>query len=423
MELTNAKFKPSDVGVIPIDWNVYKLRELAQIKDGTHQTPRYVDVGVPFYSVETVTDNNFDKTKFISESEHKLLTKSFRIEKGDVLMTRIGSIGQCRYVDWEPNASFYVSLALLKFKNNCTAIYFSQYSNSLAFRREIELNSLLHAIPKKINLGQLGEIKIAAPSKELEQKAIASTLSDVDDMIAKLEKLIEKKKAVKQGAMQQLLTPPHKGGKRLAGFSGEWVEMRIEEITRNIIDYRGVTPKKLGLDWGNGNIVALSAGNVKKGFIDYKSECYLGSEALYKRWMRNGDVQKDDIVFTLEAPLGNLALIPDDRKYILSQRTILLQVKKDSCCSKFIFQLFMSDSFQKKIASEATGSTAQGIKRKSFEKLAVFVPNSLEEQRLISKVLFDLDNESDSLEGALYKYIQIKQGMMQELLTGRTRLI
>ena len=101
----------------------------------------------------------------------------------------------------------------------------------------------------------------------------------------------------------------------------DWSRDSIDYITRNIIDYRGRTPKKLGMDWGGGDIVALSAGNVKKGFIDFDTDCYFGSEELYSRWMTTGDPEKNDIVFTLEAPLGNVALIPDDRKYILSQRT------------------------------------------------------------------------------------------------------
>jgi hypothetical protein len=99
------------------DWQVKRLGELATIRDGTHQTPRYVESGIPFYSVEHVTSGDFSNTKFISEEEHRFLTRSVRIEKGDILMTRIGSIGDCKLVDWDVEASFYVSLALLKIRN------------------------------------------------------------------------------------------------------------------------------------------------------------------------------------------------------------------------------------------------------------------------------------------------------------------
>ncbi|MCD6367448.1 MAG: restriction endonuclease subunit S, partial [Bacteroidales bacterium] len=97
-------------------WEKKKLGEICEIYDGTHQTPKYVNNGIPFFSVENITQNNFENTKYISEKEHRLLTKKWKIERGDILMTRIGSLGDCKLVDWDVNASFYVSLALLKMK-------------------------------------------------------------------------------------------------------------------------------------------------------------------------------------------------------------------------------------------------------------------------------------------------------------------
>ncbi|MGL6623385.1 restriction endonuclease subunit S [Aeromonas veronii] len=202
----------------------------------------------------------------------------------------------------------------------------------------------------------------------------------------------------------------------------DWSTPTINEITNNIIDYRGRTPKKLGMEWGGGNILALSAGNVKKGFIDYRAECYFGSDELYRKWMTSGHAQKDDIVFTMEAPLGNAALIPDEKRYILSQRTVLLQIAKSKINPKFIIQYFLSDLFQKYISDCATGSTAQGIKRATFEQMFVAVPLRLEEQTAIANVLSDSDALIGSLEQLIAKKQAIKSATMQQLLTGRTRL-
>lgn len=196
----------------------------------------------------------------------------------------------------------------------------------------------------------------------------------------------------------------------------DWNLKSIESITKNIIDYRGVTPKKLGMEWGNGTIVALSAGNVKKGYIDFNSECYLGSEELYRRWMRNGDPQKNDIAFTLEAPLGNIALIPDNKKYILSQRTILLQIDRTNFSAFYVFQYLISTSFQNYISATATGSTAQGIKRKTFETLTIAAPSNLAEQNSIANALSDTDNLIKGLEIFIDKKRSIKKGAMQKLL-------
>ena len=200
--LTGKKRLPGFTG----EWYYTTIGEHCYVFDGTHQTPKYTASGIPFYSVENVTSNDFSNTKFISEEEHELLTTKQRIEKGDILMTRIGSIGDCKYVNWDVNASFYVSLALIKCKDTINSQFLSYYSNSTYFKKEIEIRSLLTAIPQKINLGPISEIRLNIPSDIKEQQAIASILSDMDNEIEALEQKLDKTRQIKQGMMQQLLT-------------------------------------------------------------------------------------------------------------------------------------------------------------------------------------------------------------------------
>lgn len=188
-------------------WKSMLLGDIAEVKDGTHQTPQYVKSGgKPFYSVENVTADDFKNVKHISLEEHKALTSNYRIEKGDVLMTRIGSIGCCKYVDWDVDASFYVSLALLKINEKYDSKFISYLSNIKSFKEEVMLNSLVFAIPQKINLGNISLIKVYIPTSKAEQTAIANILSDCDSEIAELEEKRDKYKEIKQGMMQQLLT-------------------------------------------------------------------------------------------------------------------------------------------------------------------------------------------------------------------------
>ena len=121
-------------------------------------------------------------------------------------MTRIGSIGVCKYVDWEVNASFYVSLALLKINKNYSARFICHYSHCEFFKKELELNSLQFAYPQKINLGQISKVKLIIPADIEEQTRIAQILSDMDAEIEKLEQQLAKQKMLKQGMMQVLLT-------------------------------------------------------------------------------------------------------------------------------------------------------------------------------------------------------------------------
>lgn len=188
------------------EWEKKTLGEIATIKDGTHQTPKYVTSGVPFYSVEQVTSGDFKNTKYISTEEHRFLTRSFKIEKDDILMTRIGSIGDCKLIDWDVEASFYVSLALLKIIPAVSSAFIAQYSKCKAFKEEVELHSLPSAVPKKINLGPISNVIVHLPPTFEEQSAIATVLSDMDAEITALEKRRDKTKALKQGMMQELLT-------------------------------------------------------------------------------------------------------------------------------------------------------------------------------------------------------------------------
>ena len=192
-------------------------------------------------------------------------------------------------------------------------------------------------------------------------------------------------------------------------------------ISQKIMDYRGRTPRKLAMNWGGGEIPALSAGNVRKGFIDFSAECYFGSEELYQRWMTQGGTEKGDVLFTTEAPLGNVALVPDGRKYILSQRTILIRCAPGKALNEYTFQLLLSEKFQRILLDYSSGSTAKGIQRRRFEKLQIALPK-LEEQREIATALSDMDALLDGLDRLIAKKRAIKQATMQQLLTGQTRL-
>ncbi len=188
------------------EWETRRLGDLATIKDGTHQTPKYVESGIPFYSVEHITSDDFTNTKLISDEEHRFLTRSVKIEKGDILMTRIGSIGVCKLIDWDVKASFYVSLALIKVKAGSSASFISHYSRTDSFKTEVELHSLQSAIPKKINLGPISDVRIKLPPTLAEQTAVAEVITDMDTELSALEQRRKKTCSLKQGVIQELLT-------------------------------------------------------------------------------------------------------------------------------------------------------------------------------------------------------------------------
>ncbi len=200
--LTGKKRLPGFDG----EWEDVCLADVVKIYDGTHQTPNYVDAGVPFYSVEHVTKNDFSQTKFVSEQVFIDECRRVKIEKGDILMTRIGDIGTAKLVDWDVRASFYVSLSLIKSNvNRVHSPFLAEVINSDRFQRELWKRTIHVAFPKKINLGEIGLCTLKIPSLE-EQRQIADLLSSAQQKIIKYEDDLVRLREEKRALMQQLLT-------------------------------------------------------------------------------------------------------------------------------------------------------------------------------------------------------------------------
>jgi len=403
-------YKQTEVGVIPEDWEVKKLGDLCRsIVDGTHFTPRYVNDGIPFYSVENVTANNFTDTKFISLKEHSELTKRCKPEKGDILLTRIGSLGDTKLIDWDVNASIYVSLALLKPSDQVLGDYLYRYSESSQFVRDVEKLSLVNATPKKINMGDIGNVPIPVPPLP-EQRAIAAALSKVDALIASLDNLITKKRDIKQAAMQQLLT----GKKRLPGFSGEWEVKKLGEIAE--VDTDNLS-SNTNPDY---SFKYISLEDIDRGVLRGYSELvfrFAPSRARRK-------VKRNDILFSTVRPnLKSHLLVRDDvSDLICSTGFSVLRCNPSLAIPAYVYFHLFANDIERQIESLLTGSNYPAINGSDVKALQIPLP-SLLEQQAIAAILSDMDAEIAALEQKREKTRLLKQGMMQELLTGKTRLL
>lgn len=186
-------------------WKKIEIREFCEIYDGTHQTPNYVENGIPFFSVEHLTAGNFSKTKFIEKVIFDKESEKKKIRRGDILMTRIGDIGTIKLVDWDFESTFYVSLALIRAYGEISPEFLSYYMKGVDFQRELWQRTIHVAFPKKINLGDIGKCKIGIPPLN-EQLRICEMLrpffQEEDVINKKLEILGQQKIAL----MQQLLT-------------------------------------------------------------------------------------------------------------------------------------------------------------------------------------------------------------------------
>ena len=214
-----------------------------------------------------------------------------------------------------------------------------------------------------------------------QQKRIGKILLLLENSIALQQRKLDQLKQLKKAYLSDLFSIKNKPQIRFKGFKGKWKKSKLLDNVSNIIDFRGKTPKKLGMDWSDQGILALSALNVKDGFIDKSIHAHYGDIKLYNKWMAGNKLHKGQVLFTTEAPMGNVAQVPDNDKYILSQRTIAFNVNKDKISDFFLAMLLQTTTVHNQLLSLSSGGTAKGVSQKSLSGLSVAIPLSLEEQR------------------------------------------
>lgn len=269
-----------------------------------------------------------------------------------------------------------------------------------------------------LSVKKLLELEYPIPQNKEEQTAIAEALSDIDSLISSLQKLIEKKKAIKQGAMQELLT----GKKSLPGFYGEWKELDFADNAKlkARIGWQGLTTTEY---LQSGYAYLITGTDFHAGKIKWNT-CHFVGEKRYKQDL-NIQIKNHDILLTKDGTIGKVAYISNVNKptTLNSGVFVVRPAKEDSFIPAFLYHVLNSFLFVSFLSKLSAGSTINHLYQKDFVDFTFKAPEELAEQQAIAQVLSDMDSEIERLEKKLAKYQQIKQGMMQELLPGRIRLV
>lgn len=268
----------------------------------------------------------------------------------------------------------------------------------------------------EISKKALASIELSLPPLP-EQRAIAAALSDADGYIAALERLIAKKRNIKKGAMQVLLT----GKRRLPGFSGEWINMNLaaNSTLKARIGWQGLTTAEY-LDEGYSYLI--TGIDFDYGKIAWAS-CHFVDKYRYEQ-DANIQVENGDVLITKDGTIGKVAIVSGlNRKATLNSGVFVLRPKAGAYDGRYTYYILLSQIFTDFLDKLAAGSTINHLYQKDFVTFEFMVPPTIAEQTAIADILSDMDAEIDALTAKLSKARGIKQGMMQELLTGRIRLV
>lgn len=386
-----AHYKQTDVGLIPEDWDADGIGRFWTVTDCKHVTAHFVSSGYPLASIKEV------QNRFVSLAGAKQTTLHFynllveggrKPRTGDLILSRNATVGEVAQVaEWHPPFAMGQDVCLLRKKySDLSTNYLQALFRSPTVERQIS-DSMVGSTFKRINVQQIRNFVVPMPG-QLEQDAIGDALSDVDALIESLEQLLGKKRHLKQGAMQELIT----GKKRLPGFSEKWKLKSLAEVA----------PLQRGFDLPNG---LLRQGTYPVVY----SNGVLTHHASYR-------VKGPGVVTGRSGTIGSVTFVEQD---FWPHNTSLWVTSFKGNDPKFIFYLYKKIGFER----FATGSGVPTLNRNDVHAYKALIPLSRSEQAAIATILSDMDAELSALEAKLTKARQIKQGMMQELLTGRIRLV
>lgn len=406
MALKGINFKETEVGLIPDDWQIFALSEIVDFLDGKRKPIKDTDRSkmqgqYPYYGASGIIDYVND---YIFNEELILLG-----EDGENILSRNVRLS------FKVNGKIWVNnhAHVLKPKSHVDIGFLTEKLESINYEK---YNS--GTAQPKLNQKTCSKILIALPKSKSAQTAIATALSDTDALIESLEKLIAKKRSIKQGAMQELLT----GRKRLAGFNRKWETKKVREIGE--IAGSGVD-KKVRLDEVPVRLV---------NYLDVYHRDFIYSNELY-HWVTAPIAQ----ALRCEVKEGDIFFTPSsEMRYDIAISAIAMENIPDAAYSYHIVRLrlfedwdlrFRAYIFKTKNFIDQAETICEGsgkryvISLSKFREMEICFPADKAEQIAISNILYDLDSELNTFERKVQKYKMIKQGMMQSLLTGKIRLL
>ncbi len=393
-------YKQTEIGVIPADWDMKRLGDIGECLIGLTYKPSDVShQGMLVLRSSNIQNDKlaFDDNVYVGVD----VPEKIKVKNGDILIcVRNGSrnlIGKCALLDSRVEGQTFGAFMSV-FRTPYYGYIFHQFQSNNIQR---QINENIGATINQITNKNLNSFRVAFPNKEEERSAISNVLSDSDGLIEKLERLIEKKKQIKQGTMQELLT-----GKRcLPGFSGKWESKTLEEIADVNM---GQSPSSSSYNIA-GHGIPLIQGNAD---IDNR-------KSIKRVWttQKTKTCKAGDIIMTVRAPVGLVGIASEDSclgRGVCSFK--IKNIKKD-----FLFHSLIFNESAWKILEQ--GSTFTAANSSQIKIFGLRVPPTQSEQTAIATILSDMDTEIEKLESQLTKYQNLKQGMMQVLLTGKIRLL
>lgn len=406
--MIETKFRKSEVGLIPEDWNSVPLSSIGEVKMCKRILKEQTDItgDVPFYKIGTFGK---EADAYIPRELYEQFKGMYPYpKKGAILISAAGTIGRTVVFDGEDAYFQDSNIVWIDHKEkDVVNPYLEHYFKIISWKSE---NG--GTISRLYN-DNLKSTFLCYPEDKIEQSRIATALSDIDDLIATTKKLIEKKRNIKLGAMQELLS----GKRRLPRFTEEWVEGIVSE---NVVFYKGTGLSKSKLV-PNGKYPCILYGEIFTTYNYEVIQCVSHTNSNEGTPSVKGDVLMPASTTTKGIDLAKAVCLYEDD--VLLGGDIIIMRNDFGKFYPLFFSYYITEIMPKQVEEVAQGTTIIHLQPSKVGKLSIRIPTDLKEQKAIADVLSDMESEIQVLEKRLAKYQDLKQGMMQQLLTGKIRLI
>lgn len=400
-----------------MSWPLVRLGDLMHITSSKRVFQNeWRNRGVPFYRARELVvlarQRYVQNELFIDEDLYNLLVQQTGApQPEDLLVTGVGTLGRTYVV--RPGDRFYFkdgNIIWLKRSDRIDTEFLAQLYKTPSLMSQV-LGESAGTTVGTYTITNAKNTVVQLPPMEVQQR-IAKALADADDLIATLEHLIAKKRAIKQGMMQELLT----GRTRLPGFSSARKEWRLSDVAVRIQDGTHFSPRMGGNDYKY-----ITSRNIGYGRM-ILGEVETISPEEHRKIFTRCEVRFGDLLITKDgANTGNAAINPFREEISLLSSVAFIRCdpcRADEC---YLLQYLLSDQGQRTMKNAMAGNAITRLTLAKIRNLIVQLPH-VDEQRAIASVLSDADREIVALERHLEATRDMKRGMMQELLTGRTRL-
>ena len=394
------------------DWEQRKLDEITDVRDGTHDSPKYLESGKAFITSKNVRDGNiiFDDFEYISEEDFNNINKRSKVDKNDILMGMIGTIGNIALIKEKPDFAIK-NVALIKDISKINYLY-----NYYALQSQFVINQMNIGLDggtqKFLSLNKIRELNIMVPL-DSEQSKIGELFTNLDNLITlhqrKCDKLIE----VKKSLLEKMF--PKNSSKipeiRFKGFTDDWEQRKLSDF--------GIATGGTSIESefsSNGKYKVISIGSYSEN-SNYNDQ---GIRAIHSDKTKTRVLNKEDLTMILNDKtasgriIGRVLYIDKSGEYVYNQRTERIEINRELYNPKFIYHLLNAPEMRNKIIKQSQGNTQIFVNWNGIKNTEYLIPH-LNEQARLEKIFANIDNLITLHQRKLEKLKEVKKSMLEKM--------